>query len=57
MNVDIYRFISKGTFEEKINQMIHDKEELAQLTVGTGEQFITEMNDKQLRDMFKLRKT
>ena len=56
-NVMVYRFITKGTFEEKINQMIHDKKELAQLTVGTGEQFITEMNDKQLRDMFKLRKT
>ena len=57
MNVDIYRFITKGTFEEKINQMIHDKKELAQLTVGTGEQFITEMNDSELRDMFNLRKT
>lgn len=56
-NVMVYRFITKGTFEEKINDMIQDKKELAELTVGNGEQFITEMNDKQLRDMFNLRKT
>lgn len=56
-NVMVYRFITKGTFEEKINQMIHDKEELAQLTVGSGEQFITEMDDKQLMDLFNLRMT
>jgi SNF2 family DNA or RNA helicase len=56
-NVMVYRFITKGTFEEKINQMIHDKEELAQLTVGSGEQFITEMSDGELREMFNLRRS
>ena len=55
-NVMVYRFITKGTFEEKINEMIHDKEELAQLTVGNGETFITEMNTKDLKNMLKLRK-
>ena len=55
-NVMVYRFITKGTFEEKINKMIHDKEELAQLTVGNGETFITEMNTKDLKNMLKLRK-
>jgi hypothetical protein len=37
--------------------MIHDKEELAQLTVGSGEQFITEMSDGELREMFNLRRS
>ena len=55
-NVMVYRFITKGTFEEKINEMIHDKEELAQLTVGNGETFITEMNTNDLKNMLKLRK-
>lgn len=55
-NVMVYRFITKGTFEEKINEMIHDKEELAQLAVGNGETFITEMNTKDLKNMLKLRK-
>lgn len=55
-NVVVYRFITKGTFEEKINEMIHSKEELAKLTVGNGETFITEMNTKDLKKMLKLRK-
>ncbi|RAP53673.1 MAG: hypothetical protein BZ138_00170, partial [Methanosphaera sp. rholeuAM270] len=55
-NVMVYRFITMGTFEEKINEMIHDKKELAELTVGSGEKFITEMNDKELKEMLTLRK-
>ncbi len=55
-NVMVYRFITKGTFEEKINDMIQNKEELAKLTVGSGETFITEMDTKDLKDMLKLRK-
>ena len=55
-NVMVYRFITKGTFEEKINEMIQNKEELAKLTVGNGETFITEMDTKDLKNMLKLRK-
>ena len=55
-NVMVYRFICKGTFEEKINEMIHKKEELAQLTVGDGETFITEMGNDELKEMLSLRK-
>ena len=55
-DVMVYRFITKGTFEEKINEMIHSKEELAKLTVGNGETFITEMNTNELKKMLKLRK-
>ncbi|WP_296882759.1 DEAD/DEAH box helicase [uncultured Methanobrevibacter sp.] len=55
-NVMVYRFITKGTFEEKINEMIHSKEELAKLTVGNGETFLTEMDSKELKKMLKLRK-
>ena len=55
-NVMVYRFITKGSFEERINEMIQSKEELAQLTVGNGETFITEMDTKDLKNMLKLRK-
>ena len=54
-NVMVYRFITSGTFEEKINEMIQKKKELAEMAVGSEEQFITDMSDKQLRDMFNLR--
>ena len=56
-NVMVYRFITNGTFEERINEMIKDKEELAELTVSSGEKFITEMNDDELKEMLTLRKT
>ena len=55
-NVMVYRFICNGTFEEKINEMIHKKEELAHLTVGNGETFITEMGNDELKEMLTLRK-
>ena len=54
-NVMVYRFITTGTFEEKINDMIKAKEELAEVTVGTGENFITEMNNSDLKEMLRLR--
>jgi hypothetical protein len=36
--------------------MIHKKEELAHLTVGNGETFITEMGNDELKEMLTLRK-
>ena len=54
-NVMVYRFITKGTFEEQINNMIHEKEELANITVGNGEKFITEMDICELKELLSLR--
>lgn len=53
-NVQVYRFITKGTFEEKINAMIQDKKQLADLTVGTGEKWLASMSDSELRSIFTL---
>lgn len=53
-NVQVYRFITKGTFEEKINAMIQDKKQLADLTVGTGEKWLASMSDTELRSIFTL---
>ncbi len=53
-NVQVYRFIAKGTFEEKINTMIQDKKRLADLTVTTGEKWLAEMSDSELRSIFTL---
>ena len=41
---------------QKINEMIQNKEELAKLTVGNGETFITEMNTADLKNILTLRK-
>ena len=53
-NVNVYRFITKGTFEERINDMINSKKELSNLAVNQGEKWITEMSNKELLELLKL---
>jgi uncharacterized Zn finger protein/superfamily II DNA or RNA helicase len=53
-NVLVHRFITSATFEEKIDKMIQQKKELANLTVTSGETWIGELSDKELRDLFRL---
>lgn len=52
-NVMVHRFITKDTFEEKINQMIQGKKALADLTVATGENWIGNLSNKELRQLFE----
>ena len=54
-NVMVYRFIKTGTFEERINQVLSEKVELAELAIDSNESFITEMTDNDLKEMLKLR--
>jgi uncharacterized Zn finger protein/superfamily II DNA or RNA helicase len=54
-NVMVHRFITKGTFEERINEMIQGKKALADMTVSTGENWIGNLNNKELRDLFELK--
>ena len=53
-NVFVHRLICNNSFEEKINQMIKNKQELANLTVATGEQWIGNLSDKELQQVFTL---
>jgi len=50
----VHRFITKGTFEERINEMIQSKKALANMTVATGENWIGNMSNKDLRNIFEL---
>lgn len=52
--VQVHRFITTGTFEERINDMIRSKMELANLTVSAGEKWITELSNDELRNVFAL---
>jgi SNF2 family DNA or RNA helicase/uncharacterized Zn finger protein len=54
-NVMVYRMITKDTFEEKINEMILNKKELADISVVQGEKWIGELSNKELRSLFTLR--
>lgn len=51
-NVQVHRFISKNTFEEKIDAMIQKKKALADMTVETGENWIGKLSNKELREIF-----
>jgi len=53
-NVQVHRFITRATFEERINEMMRVKRELADLTVGSGEQWIGNLPVKELKALFAL---
>jgi len=55
-NVMVYRFITRGTLEERINQILIEKSELVDLAIDSEESFITEMSNDELRNMLNLRK-
>ncbi len=54
-NVMVHRFITKNTFEEKINEMIQHKKALAEMTVATGESWIGNLSNKELREIFEVK--
>jgi SNF2 family DNA or RNA helicase len=53
-NVQVHKFVCVGTIEERIDQMIEQKKELADVVVGAGEGWITELSTTQLRELFAL---
>ncbi|MEW6618884.1 MAG: DEAD/DEAH box helicase [bacterium] len=55
-NVMVHKFICQGTVEERINELLEKKKGLAEKIVGAGENWITELSTKQLRQLFTLRK-
>ena len=55
-DVEVYRFVTAGTFEEKINEMLKSKKELADLTVQTGETWIGDLDTREIEKVFKLDK-
>ena len=50
--VIVHRFITKDTFEERINAMIQQKKHLADMTVASGENWIGKLSNKELREIF-----
>lgn len=51
-NIQVHRFITKDTFEEKIDRMIRQKKTLAELTVTSGESWIGKLSNKELEELF-----
>jgi SNF2 family DNA or RNA helicase len=55
-NVQVHKFVCAGTLEEKIDEMIDRKKQVAGRVVGAGESWLSELSNEELRDLFKLRK-
>jgi SNF2 family DNA or RNA helicase len=54
-NVQVRKLICSGTLEERIDQLIEQKRDLADQVIGSGEGWLTEFSTEQLRDLFTLR--
>jgi len=52
--VQVHKLVCAGTVEEKIDRLLEQKRELASKVVGAGEQWITELDGRELRDLFEL---
>ncbi|MET7420730.1 DEAD/DEAH box helicase [Dactylosporangium sp. NPDC005555] len=52
--VQVRKFVTAGTVEEKIAAMINEKRGLAAKIVGTGEQWLTELSTSELRSLLAL---
>ena len=55
-NVMVHRFITEKTFEEKIDKLLQSKKDLANLTVTSGEKWIGDLTNNELRNLVSLDK-
>ena len=55
-NVQVRKFVCLGTLEEKIDEMIERKLEVAEKVVGTGEGWLTELSNATLKELMTLRR-
>ena len=55
-NVQVHKFVTTGTLEEMIDDMIESKKGLAQAVVGSGENWLTEISTDELRKVVSLRR-
>ena len=55
-NVFVHKFICIGTIEERIDEMIDSKKEMAAKVMGTGEGWLTELSTDSLKELWKLQK-
>jgi SNF2 family DNA or RNA helicase len=50
--VTVHRFITKNSFEEKIDKMIKAKQELSNLSVNIGENWLKDMDKDDIKELF-----
>jgi len=55
-NVMVYRLINQGTMEEKIDAMIRSKKDLADMSINTGENWLGDLSNEDLKNLVRLTK-
>lgn len=55
-NVFVHKFVTLGTLEEKIDQMIEDKQKIADSIVGHDESWLTKLDNQAFRNLIALNK-
>ncbi|MBD3194882.1 MAG: DEAD/DEAH box helicase [Candidatus Lokiarchaeota archaeon] len=53
-NVNVYKFITIGTIEEKIDTLLEEKRDLADTILASGESWISELSDDKLKDLISI---
>jgi len=53
--VQVHKYIVRGTLEERIDEMIESKTELAENIIGHGERWLTDLGTDKLRELLTLR--
>ncbi len=56
-NVFVHKFVSIGTLEERIDQMIEDKKKLSSSVVGSDESWLTELDNDAFKQLIALNKS
>jgi SNF2 family DNA or RNA helicase len=56
-NVFVHKFVSIGTLEEKIDQMIEDKKKVANAVIGSDESWLTELDNEAFKELIALNKS
>lgn len=54
-DVQVHKFISLGTLEERIDEMLENKQQLSDNVITSSEGWITELSTDALRELFSLR--
>ncbi len=52
--VQVHAFVCSGTIEERIDQLLTQKRSIAEQIVGSGEQWLTELSNDELHELFAL---
>ncbi len=55
-DVQVHKFISLGTLEERIDEMLESKQQLSENVISSSEGWITELSTDELKDLFTLRR-